>query len=421
MKQILRSISALIMLLAVMTCCTPESIDLSGEWRFQIDRTDSGENQQWFVNDLEGSIQLPGSMASNDLGDEITLETQWVGGMRNPNWPTDPNYAPYHDPENVRLPYWLQPVKKYMGAAWYQKEIVIPRGWKSNTISIFLERVHWESVLWFDEHKIGMQNSLGTSHEYLIEELATPGKHLITIRVDNRTKDIDVGWDSHSISDHTQSNWNGIVGSMYIQPEHSLRLLPIKITPNISTKSVLISGSIHNAESSVVQAKLSGEITSMPAAPNTDSNTPTSSGTDKQKSIEVKSLDLNLQPGVNAFSFEQDLGDAARLWDEFDHNLYELELEVEAGKVEDEITETFGLRKIEANDQGIFVNDRPTFLRGTLECAIFPLTGYPSTDPEEWKRIMGVIKDHGLNHMRFHSWCPPEAAFIAADEMGVYL
>ena len=61
-----------------------------------------------------------------------------------------------------------------------------------------------------------------------------------------------------------------------------------------------------------------------------------------------------------------------------------------------------------------------SFLRGTLECCIFPLTGYPPTDVDSWKRIIRVCKSHGLNHIRFHSWCPPEAAFVAADELGFY-
>lgn len=47
--------------------------------------------------------------------------------------------------------------------------------------------------------------------------------------------------------------------------------------------------------------------------------------------------------------------------------------------------------------------------------------GYPSTDVAYWKRVIAVIKKHGLNHIRFYSWCPPEAAFIAADELGGYL
>jgi len=81
----------------------------------------------------------------------------------------------------------------------------------------------------------------------------------------------------------------------------------------------------------------------------------------------------------------------------------------------------FGMRDFKAQGSRFAINGRPTFLRGTLECAIFPKTGYPALKVEEWQRIYKIIKAHGLNHMRFHSWCPPEAAFIAADIEGIYL
>ena len=71
-------------------------------------------------------------------------------------------------------------------------------------------------------------------------------------------------------------------------------------------------------------------------------------------------------------------------------------------------------------DGRLAINGVPIFLRGTLECCIFPLTGYPPTDIDAWRRIVKICKAHGLNHIRFHSWCPPEAAFIAADEAGIY-
>ena len=81
---------------------------------------------------------------------------------------------------------------------------------------------------------------------------------------------------------------------------------------------------------------------------------------------------------------------------------------------------TFGLREIGAEGKQFVLNGRPAFFRGTLECCIFPLTGYPPTDVQSWKRIIRVCKAHGLNLIRFHSWCPPEAAFVAADELGFY-
>src|SRR5690606_21271911 len=73
-------------------------------------------------------------------------------------------------------------------------------------------------------------------------------------------------------------------------------------------------------------------------------------------------------------------------------------------------------------DNGMLqVNGRRIFLRGTLECNIFPLKGYPPMQHEGWKKVFSAAKSYGLNHLRFHSWCPPEAAFAVADSMGFYL
>lgn len=82
---------------------------------------------------------------------------------------------------------------------------------------------------------------------------------------------------------------------------------------------------------------------------------------------------------------------------------------------------TFGMRKLSTHGRQFAINDRTIFLRGTLDCATFPRTGYPPTDIAEWRRIFTICKNHGLNHVRFHSWCPPKAAFDAADQIGIYL
>ena len=99
-----------------------------------------------------------------------------------------------------------------------------------------------------------------------------------------------------------------------------------------------------------------------------------------------------------------------------------MQLDVQSGGAEHhaEHTVTFGLREIAPQGTQLAINGRPIFLRGTLECCIFPLTGYPPTDVDAWKRIIRICQAHGLNHIRFHSWCPPEAAFAAADELGFY-
>ena len=42
-------------------------------------------------------------------------------------------------------------------------------------------------------------------------------------------------------------------------------------------------------------------------------------------------------------------------------------------------------------------------------------------DVGSWKGILQKYRDYGVNCMRFHSHCPPEAAFTAADEMGMLM
>src|SRR5699024_2023093 len=104
-------------------------------------------------------------------------------------------------------------------------------------------------------------------------------------------------------------------------------------------------------------------------------------------------------------------------WNEHQPKLYRLEI----SNGIDVISKSFGLLDLETDNKKIYLNGNPIFLRGTLDCAIFPKTGYPPTDIEFWKKTFSTIQQYGLNHVRFHSWCPPKAAFIVADQLGLYL
>jgi hypothetical protein len=131
------------------------------------------------------------------------------------------------------------------------------------------------------------------------------------------------------------------------------------------------------------------------------------------------SLEVAWEREGGGFEARLPLGDA-RAWDEFTPVLHRLEATLETGAGRDRRAVDFGLREVGTRGTRITVNGRPTFVRGTLECAIFPKTGHPPTDVASWKRVIGIAKAHGLNSMRFHSWCPPKAAFEAADELGFY-
>lgn len=378
-------------------------INLQGEWRFQIDRLDQGEKEHWFTKKLGDNIILPGSMAENRKGDDVTLQTQWTASIYDSSFFYNPRLEKYRKPDNLKLPFWLTPVKYYVGAAWYQKDIVIPPDWLGNRIVLFLERPHTETCLWINDKEVGMQNSLSIPHEYEIGKYLKTGNNTITLRIDNRTKDIDVGKDSHSITDQTQGNWNGIVGRMELRATPVTYIEDIQVYPDLKAKKATIKLSI--------KGNKSGSVT-----------------------VEAQSYNSNTTHKVNAISksyriknqfaeveIDLPMGNDFQTWDEFNPNLYKLTATLNTEEGIDIKESRFGMREFTIEGKSFYVNGRKTMLRGTVENCVFPLTGYAPMDVESWERVFRICKDFGLNHMRFHSFCPPESAMEAADLTGFYL
>ena len=223
---------------------TPCTIDLSGDWNFSLDPENIGEQEQWFSDTLPLIIKLPGSTTENGFGDDITVDTKWTGGFWNSAWFAEKKYEKYRQPGNIKISFWLQPTKHYVGPAWYQKNVVIPQNWKNKQITLFLERTHWETKAWVDGKYIGAKNSLSTPNRFELGSL-NPGKHQIVLCVDNTVK-IDVGRDAHSVSDNTQTNWNGIIGKMQLQAEDSVTIDDVQIYPDIKNKNAKVVVTVGN-------------------------------------------------------------------------------------------------------------------------------------------------------------------------------
>jgi hypothetical protein len=141
-------------------------VDLSGSWRFQLDSADAGENERWYERALAEKIQLPGSLQERGFGDEISTNTVWTGTLNDRSWFSAERYAPFRQPGNVKVPFWLQPEKSYVGVAWYQRGVTVPESSRDKRLVVSFERAHWATTLWLDDQKIGSQNGLGTPHEY---------------------------------------------------------------------------------------------------------------------------------------------------------------------------------------------------------------------------------------------------------------
>ncbi|MGC3947567.1 MAG: hypothetical protein QM762_24195 [Chryseolinea sp.] len=381
----------------------PAVQDLSGSWDFQLDREDIGIAQKWYSRKFDDKVELPGSLATNGKGDDVSLSTPWTGSILDSTYFWKPEYAPFREAGNIKVPFWLQPNKYYKGVAWFQKRITIPKGQESASWDLFIERAHWETTVWIDNEPMGAENSLGTPH---VHKIGSPkaGEHTLTIRVDNRVKEINVGQNSHSISDHTQTNWNGMIGRLELRPRPPVHIDLVKIFPDVSSHKVVaqvkVTNNLPQSFESVVELTAFSSEVRLPVT---------------KKKFTVKGS------SSSTTELEYDMGSNVSLWSEFDPKVYKMSIKVSTDNHSDSREVTFGMREFSRSGTQFTVNGTPIFLRGTLECAIFPKTGFPPTDIKEWTRIFTVVKSFGLNHVRFHSWCPLEAAFDAADNLGVYL
>lgn len=384
------------------------SIDLSGEWRFQLDRENVGVEQRWHERDLSATVQVPGCLPAQGIGDDVTLTTRWMGDLKQPNWYKDPLYAKHAQPGNVHFPFWLQPNKYFAGAAWYQRDVQIPEEWQGQRVELNLERPHWATRVWVDDREIGSNQSLSTPHVYDLRNGLKPGKHRLTIRVDNGLV-VDVGVNSHSISDHTQGNWNGIVGRVELAAVAPVRIDDLQLYPDAAKKLICVKMRIDNSTQKSATRQLALSIEPV--------------GDSSAKDMPVVTREVTIASEGTDVEIDLPLGDDIEMWDEFNPALYLCRVTMSSREGREPSQErllTFGIRDISTAGTQFLVNGRKTFFRGTLECAVFPATGHPPTDVEAWRRIIRICKAHGLNMIRFHSWCPPQAAFQAADEIGFY-
>lgn len=231
-------------------------IELSGIWNFQVDSLDKGVDEKWFNKELNDKIKLPGSMTTNGKGNDITVNTKWTGQIVDKSWFTSDEYAKYRQPDNIKIPFWLQPTKSYVGAAWYQKTVNIPAAWKNKRIQLLIERSHWETTVWVDGVEVGTNNSLATAQLFDLGNKLTPGSHRVTVKIDNSSKSFKVGENAHSISDHTQTNWNGMVGELSLIARANVFIDDVQLYPDVKNKQVLAKIQVKNTTGAPVSIGL---------------------------------------------------------------------------------------------------------------------------------------------------------------------
>ena len=359
-------------------------VDLSGQWKFQLDSNQEGIQKKFYLQNLEDSINLPSTTSKEKKG---TMNTKRETG-------------------------YLTEEYLYEGYAWYTQELNFTEDVINNIankkIILFMERTRKSSV-WIDDQYVGEYLSFCAPHRYDLTPYISKSKHRLTIMISNVDYPTTGG---HMTSPDTQTNWNGILGEISLNIFDTIQIQEVQLYPSINKKAVKAVIKLDNFSNIK-------EVTLKLLVSLSEKNREDNSQEYKLKTEWVKK---ELTKGINEVEVTYEMKQPLMLWDEYYRHLYDFDITVLDQKQEyDHKKITFGFRDFKTNKRDFEINGKKTFLRGKHDGMIFPLTGYAPMDKEEWLRVFGIAKEYGINHYRFHTCCPPKAAFEAADEMGMYL
>lgn len=340
-----------------------ERLDLSGEWGFRLDNVPDS------VKSL-GSLSLPG-----------TLDTNGVG-------------IPVPESDNTSQ---LSRRVTFSGNATYSKTVEIPESWRGKDIELFIERTRPATVT-IDGITAGSCSRISSPHRYNLSRLLSPGSHRIEVTVNNSDSiPLAIRNNSHACTESTQTNWNGLIGEIHLEARNPLHIASAKVFPKTARGGYKIA------------AKLS-----QPAdAPFTL----------RAEADEAEPIIVDIPKGATTCDFLLPLPFGVEKWSEWSPRLDNIRLSLvsQSKCVIDNYDISCGYRSFTASGSHFAVNGDPVFLRGRHDACVFPLTAHTPMDLDHWRKYFRTLKQYGLNHVRFHSWCPPEACFRAADEEGFYL
>ena len=411
-----------------------QTCDLAGLWRFAMDKEDRGFAEHWEKTRLPQTITLPGCLQAQGYGDAINTDTPWVQSLYDALWYQRGEYA-YAQEDGTKVPFLSQPPRHYTGKAWYQKTILVPEEADGFVGRLTLECTKWKTTLWIDGECKGSITSLCAPHVYEMGALSA-GEHIVTICIDN-------GWqlpyrpDGHGVSDALGATWNGVAGA-----------ITLELFNRVWIERVQVNAQMPKA---IVQVHLKNET-------NHTQNCIVHVQDTAHTDIRADAI-CELTSEHQICEFTLNYPSDTPLWDEFDQNLQHLTVTLSAGsdasqgknttttlpatlpttlstqsplQSKEMVSQsskavlqteevTFGFRRAEVKDGHFVINRRNTYLRGTHFGGDYPLSGIPDCDSAYWDKIMNTVKTWGMNFIRCHSYCPPEAAFVAADRAGVYL
>ncbi len=294
----------------------------------------------------------------------------------------------------------------YEGPAYFEREITISPAAQCRTF-FEIERARCVRV-YLDGEEISAYEEQTISTPHVFELTGHEGTHQLRVESDNSYPGLphDAIVYSSATTDETQTNWNGLLGYIRLREENQIFLSQVRVYPKREENKLRVELEIDAKKPDTV----------------TENVYPLSILVESPALEESYYTSMGFFYGKNTLSIEPKLSENVQKWDEYESHLYNLKATIRMLTMEELKTVRFGIRTFGDDGRGhLALNGRRIFLRSEANCAEFPETGYIPMGVDAWKAILQTYKDYGINMVRFHSHCPPDAAFTAADEMGILM
>ncbi|MGH7578211.1 MAG: sugar-binding domain-containing protein [Longimicrobiales bacterium] len=137
-----------------------DSVALDGEWQFREDPADAGERERWFATPLKArTITVPGA---------------WQAAF--------------------------EELHTFQGAGWYQKSFPLPAGARGKHVYLLFESVKHTARVWFNGQFVGEHVGGRTPFRVEISHLIQPaGENLLTVRAFDPPFGVDFVEDTHAL------------------------------------------------------------------------------------------------------------------------------------------------------------------------------------------------------------------------------
>ncbi len=388
--------------LSFVACADSLHLNLAGTWRLRLDPADAGLTAGWPSTPIASTnvITLPGTTDLAGFGFPLDTNTM----LHAVAYPVTTRFPAAKEPARADEHGYLVRRHLFVGPAWYERDVEIPPSWAGRSVTLCLERALWQTDVWVDGRHLAPSDSLVTPHQHDLGVLAA-GPHRLTVRVDNRMIH-NLSTITHAYGPETQSRWNGMIGMIRLEAFQPTSIRSLVVFPAPDRLSARIVLKVMNTREADVRVSFLARL----------------QRTENEAPLAESTAPAVVPPGTSTHELQMRLAAPAAAWDEFQPICHRVQVSMAcAGQERDHATASFGFRHVERVGKEIRLNGRTIFLRGTLDCAVYPRTGHPPMDLAGWERVLKTVKEYGFNHVRFHTWCPPDAAFEAADYLGIYL